>query len=107
MSRCFFFFQAEDGIRDLTVRSSDVCSSDLAEVLPSRAEDPDAFGAGDPDGAALVALHPVDEIALLETPCADALGERAPVRDGAIGADVEDADVRSRRVVDIEQRLVR
>src|SRR2546423_7105871 len=25
----FFFFQAEDGIRDLTVWSSDVCSSDL------------------------------------------------------------------------------
>src|SRR2546430_3827884 len=28
----FFFFQAEDGIRDLTVTwSSDVCSSDLAQ----------------------------------------------------------------------------
>src|SRR5256886_5090218 len=26
----FFFFQAEDGIRDVAVRSSDVCSSDLA-----------------------------------------------------------------------------
>src|SRR2546430_9486581 len=25
----FFFFQAEDGIRDYKVRSSDVCSSDL------------------------------------------------------------------------------
>src|SRR2546427_3434276 len=25
----FFFFQAEDGIRDLTVTGSDVCSSDL------------------------------------------------------------------------------
>src|SRR2546425_9754682 len=25
----FFFFQAEDGIRDLTVLGSDVCSSDL------------------------------------------------------------------------------
>src|SRR2546430_5335582 len=29
--RCFFFFQAEDGIRDLTVTGgSDVCSSDLS-----------------------------------------------------------------------------
>src|SRR5947208_1456290 len=80
---------------------------DHAEVLSFRAEDPDAFGAGDPDGAALVALHPVDEIALLETPRADALGEGPPVRDGAVGADVEDADMRSRRVVDIEQRFVR
>src|SRR3712207_7704331 len=26
----FFFFQAEDGIRDIGVRSSDVCSSDLS-----------------------------------------------------------------------------
>src|SRR2546430_8892662 len=30
----FFFFQAEDGIRDLTVTwSSDVCSSDLAHAV--------------------------------------------------------------------------
>src|SRR5206468_9286641 len=31
---CYFFFQAEDGIRDLIVTwSSDVCSSDLAGAL--------------------------------------------------------------------------
>src|SRR6266576_5246262 len=43
-----FFFQAEDGIRDLYVTwSSDVCSSDLiaASYLPSsRAVIPSAFG---------------------------------------------------------------
>src|SRR2546430_16170464 len=31
MSYICFFFQAEDGIRDLTVTSSDVCSSDLKQ----------------------------------------------------------------------------
>src|ERR1017187_6132398 len=32
----FFFFQAEDGIRDTSVTgSSDVCSSDLGTILPS------------------------------------------------------------------------
>src|SRR4030042_4338349 len=30
LSRIFFFFQAEDGIRDVAVTSSDVCSSDLS-----------------------------------------------------------------------------
>src|SRR5688572_32535703 len=30
----FFFFQAEDGIRDLTVTGVDVCSSDLQNLLP-------------------------------------------------------------------------
>src|SRR5690348_17521892 len=29
----FFFFQAEDGIRDGRVTSSDVCSSDLVELV--------------------------------------------------------------------------
>src|SRR5207253_7071888 len=28
----YFFFQAEDGIRDRNVRSSDVCSSDLPDI---------------------------------------------------------------------------
>src|SRR5437660_6941112 len=32
----FFFFQAEDGIRDRTDWSSDVCSSDLALSSPGR-----------------------------------------------------------------------
>src|SRR5205085_7940349 len=48
----FFFFQAEDGIRDLTVTwSSDVCSSDLTHSLhhrgPARVFDceEDAFAA--------------------------------------------------------------
>src|SRR5437763_12310543 len=39
--RSFFFFQAEDGIRDTSVTGSDVCSSDLA-VLIARP----AFGPG-------------------------------------------------------------
>src|SRR2546422_5050268 len=33
MDSIFFFFQAEDGIRDYKVRSSDVCSSDLKSAL--------------------------------------------------------------------------
>src|SRR5262249_9360617 len=39
---------------------------DDADVLTVRTEHPDALGAGDPDVPLLVALHPVDEAALLQ-----------------------------------------
>src|SRR5256885_7390778 len=43
---CFFFFQAEDGIRDYKVTGSDVCSSDLMELalLPQLAVALEAVG---------------------------------------------------------------
>src|SRR5256886_6832293 len=46
-AKTFFFFQAEDGIRDLTVTwSSDVCSSDLGGVYGVTKGLRDRFGAG-------------------------------------------------------------
>ena len=47
-----FFFQAEDGIRDIhSDWSSDVCSSDLLKALASAADgDDDDDGSGDADG---------------------------------------------------------
>ncbi len=70
------------------------------------ADHPDAVGAGDVDVAALVELHPVDEAALRQVAVADVLGEHAPVRERVVRPRVEDADVRPRRVVDVELRLV-
>src|SRR5947209_10350474 len=52
---------------------------DDAEVLAAGREDPDACGAGHPDVAAFVRLHPVDEAALREVAVADPLGEHAVV----------------------------
>ena len=50
---------------------------DDAEVLAVGCERPDAAGAGDPDVAALVALHPVDEAAGGDVPVADVLRRTA------------------------------
>src|SRR5712691_1190519 len=79
---------------------------DRAEMLTVRREDPDAVGAGDVDVALLVELHPVDEATLGQVAVADVLGEHAAVGKRVVRADVEHADVRARRVVDVEQRLV-
>src|SRR6188472_411554 len=79
---------------------------DHAEVLALRAEDPDALRAGDPDVAALVELHAVDELAALELAGADAIREHLAAAQAAVGLDVEDADVGAVGVVDVEQRLV-
>src|SRR6266851_7867732 len=79
---------------------------DRAEMLAVRREDPDAVGAGDVDVALLVELHPVDEAALRQVAVPDVLGEHAAVGKRVVRADVEHADVRARRVVDVEQRLV-
>ena len=50
---------------------------DGADVLARRVEHPHAAGAGDPDVAALVELHPVGEVADLEDARADPVGEHA------------------------------
>src|SRR5918996_2025007 len=52
---------------------------DHAQVLALEADHPDAAGAGHPDVAALVALHPVRD-SLLDDAAADALEEHPPVR---------------------------
>src|SRR5207249_1295622 len=79
---------------------------DDSEMLTLRAEDPDALRPREPDAAALVALHPVDEIPFLQARGADVLGEHAPVCERAVALDVEDADVRPVGVVDVEEGLV-
>src|SRR5437016_4758922 len=76
-------------------------------MLALRTEDPDAVRAGDPDVPLLVALHAVDEAALLQFAGPDLLGKDATVGDRAVGFDGEDADMRAWRVVDVQQRLVR
>src|ERR1044071_3574846 len=79
---------------------------DRSEMLAVRADHPDAARAYDPDVALHVALHPVRD-SLLDDPAADPLEEHASVRERAVGADVVDLDEGARRVVDVEQRLVR
>src|SRR4051812_16833483 len=79
---------------------------DRAEVLALGREDQDAVGAGDVDVALLVELHAVDEVTLREVGGADALREHAAVREPVVGPDVEDANVRTFCVVDVEERLV-
>src|SRR2546426_5265885 len=94
-------------VRATPVDVADVLGdSDDAEVLTIRTEHPDALRARYPDVAALVALHAVDEVALLEGSRADALREHPAVRDRTVGLDVEHSDMGARRVVDVEQRLV-
>src|SRR5262249_26528834 len=77
-----------DGLGDL----------DDAEVLALCAQHPDAARPRHVDVPALVALHAVDEVALLEARRPDPLGEEAPVREGAVPLDVEDPDMRVIRV---------
>src|SRR5437667_4151278 len=48
---------------------------DRAEMLAAAVEDPDALRPSDVDVAALVELHPVDELARGEVARADVLGE--------------------------------
>src|SRR4051812_15282564 len=79
---------------------------DGAEVLARGADHPDAARAGDPDVPLLVALHPVRD-ALLDHTGADAVEEHAAVLKAVVRGDVVDLDERARRVVDVEQRLVR
>ena len=79
---------------------------DRAEVLACGRDHPDPARTGHPDVPALVALHPVRD-ALLDHAGADALEEHAAVRDRPVGRGVVHLDVRPRRVVDVEQRLVR
>ena len=76
----------------------------LAEQLAGRRIDPDAAGRGDPDIAALVALHAVGQAGLELG--ADAAGEDARIGERAVGFDVEDADQRLHGVVDVKQALV-
>src|SRR4051812_9737507 len=83
-----------------------------AQVLALGAEDAHPEGArlapraGDPDVAALVELHAVDEVADGEVAGADAVGHDPPGAERAVVADVEGADVRPLRVVDVEDALV-
>src|SRR4051794_31656401 len=83
-----------------------------AQVLPLGAEDahPErarlAPRAGDPDVAALVELHAVDEVADGEVAGPDPVGHDAPGAERAVVADVERADVRPLGVVDVEDALV-
>src|SRR5262249_49729918 len=79
---------------------------DRAEVLGFGADHPDPLPAPGPAVAALVALHPVG-YTLLDHAGADAVEEHAAVRERAVCADVEDLDVSPRRVVDVEERLVK
>ena len=77
-----------------------------AEMLACRIEYPDAARAGDVDVAPLVALHAVDD-AVPKFAVADVLGEDAAVAEGAVGGDIEDANVGARGIVDVEKFLVR
>ena len=77
----------------------------LAEEIARRRIDPHAARRGHPDIAALVAFHAVGHT-LFERR-ANAGGEDAPVRQRAVGGDVEHADQRLHRVVDIEELFVR
>ena len=79
---------------------------DHAEVLGFGRDDPDAARSRHPDVAALVALHPVRD-PLLDHAGADSLEEHAAVRERAVGVHVVHLDVRPRRVVDVDERLVR
>ena len=74
----------------------------LAEQFAGGRIDPDAAGRGDPDIAALVALHAVGQAGLELG--ADAAGEDARIGERTIGFDVEDADQRLHGVVDVKQR---
>src|SRR2546428_11783632 len=75
-------------------------------MLAGGGEAPEPVRTAHPDVAALVAFHPVDESALCEVAVSDVRGEHAAVRDRPVRLDVEDADVRVRRIVDVEERLV-
>src|SRR6266511_4355192 len=79
---------------------------DHAEVLRLGTDHPDPARPRHVDVAALVALHPVRDPLLDHAP-ADVLEEHPPVCDRAVGLRVEDPDVRPRRVVDVQERLVR
>ena len=78
--------------------------ADLAEQFAGGRVDPDAAGRGDPDIAALVALHAVGQAGLELG--ANAAGEDARIGERTIGFDIEGADQRLRGVVDIKQALV-
>src|SRR4051812_9886881 len=94
-------------VRPAPIDVADVLGDlDRADVPAAGIEDADAARPGDPDVAALVELHAVDEVADLEAARADPVGQHARVRERAVGGDVEHADVRARRVVDVQQRLV-
>ena len=86
--------------QDVPVRAAPVEVADVlghldgADLLAVGVEDAHAARAGDPDVAALVELHPVDEVADVQVARADALGDDARVRHRAVVGDVEDADVR-------------
>ena len=74
-------------------------------MLPSRRDHPHPARAGDPDVAALVALHPVGD-AVLDHAAADVVEEQAAVRERPVGLHVVDPDQRSGRVVYVHERLV-
>src|SRR5580658_9982357 len=77
----------------------------FADEIARGRVDPDAAGRGDPHVPALVAFHAVWH-AFFERR-ADAGSEDAPVRERAVGGDVEHADQRLRGVVDIDELFVR
>src|SRR5262249_20641925 len=79
---------------------------DRAEVLARRRDHPDSTRPGHPDVPALVAFHPVGD-PLFDHTAADALEEHPAVGERTVAFDIPDLDVRTRRVVDVEQRLVR
>src|SRR3954451_6898328 len=88
--------QVADGLRDL----------DGADLPALGVEDAHAAGARHPDVAALVELHPVDQVADVDVAGADVTGHHAAVGQRAVPGDVEDADVPVLGVVDVEQLLV-
>src|SRR4051794_9984183 len=77
-----------------------------AELPALGVEHAHAAGAGDPDVAALVELHPVDQVADVDVAGPDALGHHAAVGERAVPGHVEDADVGALGVIDVEQLLV-
>src|SRR5262245_8509655 len=83
----------------------DLGDEDRPEMLAAGGDDPDATRTGHPDVPALVALHPVGD-AFLEQTRAHTLEEHTPVRDAPVRAHIPDLDVRTRCVVDVEERLI-
>jgi hypothetical protein len=73
--------------------------------LPFAFDHPDAARTGHVDVPVLVALHAVDNT-LVVVAGADAFGEDAAAAQRPVGCEVERTDVRTRRVVHVENLLV-
>src|SRR2546430_9906852 len=92
-SFCFFFFQAEDGIRDLTVTGVQTCALPIFAVENAREEDP---GVAD-DRPTRLEQHRDAELAKRrqQDPRVLAVGRRrlVAVADAEAAADVDHADL--------------